>query len=161
MKRMLSSLIVIAIAAGGFGLGRVTAGPTLPVIPLPSGSIGPDPTDRPSGSPSDTSNDGALRIDVAPDGTLVGAGETWAETTGRLLLEIRNGYDGYLLVAIERDRGAGQFEVVYEATFDRAASGEVAIDVVQAGSYRVSAIPGNPPLEASTATLTIVAAPTP
>jgi hypothetical protein len=161
MKRVLPYLVAVTLALGGFGLGRITAGPTLPVVPLPSGGITPDPSDGPSAAPSDTPQDRSLVVDITPEGTLAAAGASWTETTGTLLLTVHNRYDGYLVFAIERDRGNGQFEVAYEVVFEQAASGEVPLEVGQAGSYRVSVIPGNPPLEASTATLTIVDSPTP
>lgn len=148
-------LVLAAFLAGGTGAlaGYTLRGAELAAID--PGLIGADPTPGPSAAPNGTDNDGTVEIRIDADGKLLAEGLTFAERVGTLQLVILDEYPGYLQFAIERDYGDGNFIVVYSDTFPQGVTGFAPLTVEQPGSYRISAIPGDPPLVASTATLAI------
>jgi hypothetical protein len=154
LRLLLPAALAVVVAFGaGYSLGQ-DAG----VIRLPHGEIPVDPTDDVVAS-AGIDNDGILAIRIDEAGKLSAEGLTYRERTGTLELAIVNDYAGPLQLAIERNRGGlDPWFVVYTTSFDRGVTGSTEITVDQAGSYRISAIPGNPPLVASTAVLEIVEA---
>lgn len=145
-------LVAVPLAfAIGYGTGQGAA-----VIRLPDGEIAVDPSPGAASDPVGSDNDGVLEVRIDAEGRLAAANLTYREGVGPLVLAVVNDYEGVLQLAIERDRGGEDpWFIVYSTRFEQGVVGTAEITVEQPGRYRVSVIPGDPPLEASTAELLI------
>lgn len=154
LRLLLPATLAVVVA---FGAGYLVRGPggSLPVVPLPSGEVPVDPTPTPATALSGIDNDALLEVFVDAAGKIQSEGLTLHERTGTLTLAVNSNYEGVLSIYIERTGVGSADEVVYTARLDRPSSGEASVTIAQAGSYKLTVIPGDPPGAASSAILIV------